>query len=282
MSDLGELGLSSYEEKVYRALLSLGSATAQQVSEASGVPMGRIYDVLNGLDARDIVRSQSTDPTTYAAVDPETAVDRLLAERRRELSAQADRYEAIAAEIGPELAATKPAESRFWTAPLGSETAVSLERDLFATAGETIRSAMSVPYADAPWERYEPEVDPFYESVGDDVEVRVLGHVAMAEAAPPETLADDAGAPPNVSVRVTTDLESTFDVIDDNEVSFHVPDPLDSGERLGVIHVRDDVMAGQLAEVFDRAWAEAAPLSEVTEAGAPGEDAVDAASDFEG
>lgn len=176
MSDLGELGLSSYEEQVYRALLSLGAATAQEVADVSGVPMGRIYDVLNGLDARDVVRSQSTEPTTYAAVDPDVAVERLLAERRRELAAQAERYEAIAESVGPELAATTPAESRFWTAPLGSDAAVSLERDLFAAADQTVRSAMGPPYADAPWDAYAAEVDPFYDAVGDEVTVRVLGH----------------------------------------------------------------------------------------------------------
>ncbi|WP_436928328.1 TrmB family transcriptional regulator [Halosimplex halobium] len=265
MSELGELGLSSYEEKVYRALLSLGSATAGEVSEASGVPMGRIYDVLNGLDARDIVRSQSTEPTRYAAVDPETAVDRLLAERRRELDAKAERYESIAEGIGPELAATKPAESRFWTAPLGSDAAVSLERDLFATAGDTVRSAMSDPYAAAPWERYEPEVDPFYEAVDAGVDVRMLVHAAMLDSAPPEAVERATAAPANVAVRVTTDLETTFDAVDGNEVTFHVPHPLAAGERLGVIHVRDGSMAGRLVEAFDRAWAAATPLSAVVE-----------------
>jgi len=272
MSDLGELGLSSYEEKSYRTLLSLGSATAQEVSAASGVPMGRIYDVLNGLDARDIVITQSTEPTRYAAVDPETAVDRLLAERRRELDAKAERYESIAEGIGPELAATTPAESRFWTAPLGSDAAVSLERDLFATAGDTVRSAMSYPYADAPWERYEPEVAPFYEVVDEGADVRLLGHAAMLDAASPAALDRVADAPANVSVRVATDLETTFDVVDGNELTFHVPHPTERGERLGVIHVRDESMAGRLADVFDRAWEAATPLSAVREGQAPGEE----------
>ena len=270
MSDLGELGLSSYEEKVYRTLLSLGSATAQEASDASGVPMGRIYDVLNGLDARDVVRSQSTEPTRYVAVDPESAVDRLLAERRRELDAREARYEGIAEGIGPELAATKPAESRFWTAPLGSDTAVSLERDLFASAGETVRSAMSEPYAAAPWERYEPEVDPFYETVDSGVDVRLLVRAAMLDAAPAAAIEGVADAPANVSVRVTPDLETTFDVVDGNEVTFHVPHPIERGERLGVIHVRDESMAGRLVEVFDRAWAAATPVSAVVDGGIPG------------
>ncbi|MFB6219023.1 MAG: helix-turn-helix domain-containing protein, partial [Halobacteriaceae archaeon] len=46
MADLGDLGLSEYESRAYRALLRTGPATAEELSEESGVPMGRVYDVL--------------------------------------------------------------------------------------------------------------------------------------------------------------------------------------------------------------------------------------------
>ncbi len=85
MSELGMLGLSSYEEKVYRSLLVTGAATATELSEISAVPKGRIYDVLNGLEARRLIRMRSSDPNQYVAVQPETVVDRLLAERAYEL-----------------------------------------------------------------------------------------------------------------------------------------------------------------------------------------------------
>lgn len=261
MSDLGELGLSSYEEQAYRSLLSLGAATAQEISDVSGVPMGRIYDVLNGLDARDVIRSQSTEPTTYTAVDPEVAVDRLLGERRRELAAQFERYERIAADVGPELATATPAESRFWTAPLGSDVAVSLERDLFSTADASVRSALSRPYADAPWERYEPEIQPFYDALDDGVTVRLLGHASILDGVGAAALTSTLDTPANVSVRLTDTLCNTFDVVDEDEVCFHVPNPLDSGERLGVIHLRDDSIAERLTDVFDRTWEAATPLA---------------------
>jgi sugar-specific transcriptional regulator TrmB len=263
MSKLGELGLSSYEEEVYRALLSLGSATAREVSEASGVPMGRIYDVLNGLDARDIVRTGATEPTTYAAVDPDTAAERLLAERERELATRAERYEELAAEVGPQLAATTPAESRFWAAPLGSDAAVSLVEDFFSRAEDAVYSAMGPPYAGAPWERYEPEVEPFDAAV-DGVEVRLLGSAAMVERVPDSVRRAYRDAE-GVSLRVTTDLTVTFDVVDGAECTLHVPHPTDRTERLGVVHVRDGAMAGRLAEVFERAWAEATPVSAVAD-----------------
>nr|WP_240792435.1 helix-turn-helix domain-containing protein [Salarchaeum sp. JOR-1] len=73
MTDLGELGLSSYEGKVYRTLLVTGAATASDLSDASEVPKGRIYDVLNSLNAHQLIRTKATDPTRYVAESPETA-----------------------------------------------------------------------------------------------------------------------------------------------------------------------------------------------------------------
>ena len=111
MTELGELGLSSYEEKVYRTLLVTGAVTAAELSEASGVPKGRIYDVLNGLEARKLIRLQSTDPKQYVAVQPETVVDRLLAERADELRQEWDRYRERAETIRSHLLPTPPTES---------------------------------------------------------------------------------------------------------------------------------------------------------------------------
>lgn len=42
MTELGELGLSSYEEKAYRTLLVTGAVTAAELSDTSGVPKGRM------------------------------------------------------------------------------------------------------------------------------------------------------------------------------------------------------------------------------------------------
>ncbi len=84
MATLRDLGLSEYEARVYRALLSAGPATAKELSRRSDVPMGRIYDVLNGLEATSLIRSQqSSRPKKYAPVEPETALPRLLEEKRR-------------------------------------------------------------------------------------------------------------------------------------------------------------------------------------------------------
>jgi sugar-specific transcriptional regulator TrmB len=265
MTDLGELGLSSYEEKAYRALLSLGSASAREVSDASGVPRGRVYDVLNGLESRELVRAGAGDPTTYAAVEPEVAVDRLLAERKRHLRARAERYEEIADRAGGELATATPTESRFWTAPLGSETAVTLVGEVFDAADDVVRSAMGAPYAGAPLARYEAEIDPFFDALDPDLGVELLVAAELLADVPPAVL-ESYEIPEAVEVRVTTDLTVSFDLVDGSRACFHLVHPLAIDERLGVIDVHDEELADRLDEVFSRVWADAVPVSALGDA----------------
>ncbi|MGB9987572.1 TrmB family transcriptional regulator [Salarchaeum japonicum] len=259
MSRLTALGLSAYEEKAYRGLLGRGPLVARDVSETSGVPMGRVYDVLNGLVARDLVTTRGDDPTRYAAVDPETAADRLLAERTRELDERAARYERLATELGNELTAVPPSGGQFWLAPLGSDAAVSLARSVFGDANETVRSAMGEPYAGAPWERYAPEIGAFDETLPSDHDVRVLIDERVLADAPQEVrerYRDRAG----VDVRVTTELTATFDLVDETRAYVHIPHPLDDGERLGAVEVRDDDLLTRLSELYERAWENADSL----------------------
>jgi len=155
MSDLGDLGLSSYEEAAYRALLGLGRATASEVAETGDVPKGRVYDVLNGLAARDLVRvHRGSEPRRYAAVDPETAVDRLLAERERELAAERERYADIAEATRTELSETVPVEGQFWEVGVGADDAVAAMREQFDRADDRLWSVVGPPYGES-----DPEAD---------------------------------------------------------------------------------------------------------------------------
>jgi sugar-specific transcriptional regulator TrmB len=263
MSKLGELGLSGYEEQVYRSLLTMGPSTAQSVSDQSGVPTGRIYDVLNGLEARDVVRTRATEPTTYVAVDPETVADRLLAERERELDTRAERYRSLADEVGDSLAATPPTESQFWTAPMGSEEALTLAGELYEAADSVVRSAMGEPYDGVDVDRYGAEIEASVESFAEGVEAQVLVTPGVLAGIPEEVLAGYADLPATTEVRVSDALTVSFDLVDDDRVCFHVPHPVDPQDRLGVIDMRDERLVAQLGDSFERVWEDATPLGTV-------------------
>lgn len=258
MSDLGELGLSSYEAKVYRALLGLGPATATEIAAASDVPRGRIYDVLNGLAAREIVAANETrEPTEYAAVDPEEAAEVLLAERERDLDARRERFQEIAASVGEDLAPVQPTTGRFWRATLGSEAAVSLIEQQFAVAEERIVSVMSGPYANADVSQYERELAAIEANVRDDLDLRVLVSEDLLDRVPTAVQRSVLEEMAMVEARAAPNLALTVDVVDGETVFVHVTDPFGDGDRLGVVSVRDEAFAGRIEATFDDVWARA-------------------------
>jgi len=77
LENLRSNGFTEYEAKAYVALVGLGMATAREVCEASGVPQGRIYDVLKQLTTKGYLEVQEGSPTRYRAGDPEVCFNSL-------------------------------------------------------------------------------------------------------------------------------------------------------------------------------------------------------------
>lgn len=95
---LKELGLTEYETRAYASLVSSGPTTAGGLSEASGIPQSRIYDVLSKLENRGWVESQSGRPARYRAKPP-SEVMRLVEIKREENFKKAS--DVIQKELGP-------------------------------------------------------------------------------------------------------------------------------------------------------------------------------------
>ena len=72
------LGLTEYEAKAYLSLIKIGVADAKTVSEISGVPRTRIYDVIHSLERRNLVQATSSSrPTKYSPLPIEATLDEL-------------------------------------------------------------------------------------------------------------------------------------------------------------------------------------------------------------
>lgn len=76
ISHLKELGLNTYESKVYLSLLKNHPATGYEVSKESGVPQARAYDTLKALENRGIVISTAGKPVTYLPIAPDELLNR--------------------------------------------------------------------------------------------------------------------------------------------------------------------------------------------------------------
>ena len=72
---LEKIGLTSYEIKTFSALLKSGEMTASDLSQKSGVPYSKIYEVLGTLEEKGWIGSDDSRPTKYFAKSPATGVE---------------------------------------------------------------------------------------------------------------------------------------------------------------------------------------------------------------
>ncbi|MFD1640466.1 TrmB family transcriptional regulator [Halohasta litorea] len=101
---LEEAGLSPYEAQVYVTLLDLGTASATEIADESGIPGPRIYDVLRSLADRGYAETYEQGTLQARAHDPTDVLE--------DLRERASQFEAAAAEVEtrweqPELKSNK-------------------------------------------------------------------------------------------------------------------------------------------------------------------------------
>ncbi|THE66858.1 TrmB family transcriptional regulator [Salinadaptatus halalkaliphilus] len=270
MASLRDLGLSEYEARAYRALLNTGPTTAKELSRASDVPMGRIYDVLNSIEQYNLVRSQTASrPKKYVAVEPSTALDRLLDDKKRELEEKAEQYESIVDDLANELDAAEPVEEQFWTAAVGPDETLDLLLERLAAADDHIVMVTADPIPQRDMQAVSEEVNAQLEDALDrGVSIDVLMTRKMVSS-----LSEKVGkryrttlqSRENYNVRTYEDEADSFNtgsfnIIDGVEVCIQVPNPLSSDDAFGMIDLKDPEFAASVHEEFAPKWDEAEPL----------------------
>lgn len=267
MASLEDLGLSEYEARAYRSLLKTGSATANDLSQVSDVPMGRIYDVMNSLEQNDLVRSRSdARPKTYVAVAPDMALDRLLATKKRELDEQADRYESIVDELTDDLETAEPLEETFWTTAVGPNEAVDLLVERLSACDTQVSMVLSA------YTQHFFDLDEIGTLVLEEltaamhrgVEIRLLVRPDLVSAFPDqildryqESLTDDD----RFSVRTSENVSGIFTLLDSSEVLIEVPHPLKNDAIFATIDLKDRELTDRVQTEFEPRWKEATELS---------------------
>lgn len=266
MASLRDLGLSEYEARVYRSLLQSAPTTAKELSRTSDVPMGRIYDVLNSLEALNLVRSQTASrPKKYVAVEPTTALDRLLENKHQELAEKARQYEEVVDTLVDELDVAEPVEGQFWTAAVGPEDTIELLTERLDAAEQRIVvvAANASPQFDLgiAGEKVTEHLDRALER-GVDISVLLTREIVSTL---PESVGERYAASladhPRFAVRTNDDATGTFNIIDDVEVCIEVDSPLDAGEAFAMIDLKDPEYVAEVHEEFDDLWRNAEPLS---------------------
>ncbi len=114
---LNELGLSVYEAKAYLALLERSSLNTADVSKISGVPRGRIYDVLDTLVKKGIASYKPGKLKKYSAINIDSLRENLIASGRREWDNKEENIQKITLTLKKKLVDIYPEENKV-TGPL--------------------------------------------------------------------------------------------------------------------------------------------------------------------
>ena len=74
ITPLLELGLNKYEAKVYLTLVGEGISTAKNISDITGIPYGKVYEIINTLAAKGFCIILPLKPMKCQAVSPKEAI----------------------------------------------------------------------------------------------------------------------------------------------------------------------------------------------------------------
>lgn len=264
LEKLKQLGLTSYEAQAYLSLLKMGDAEANEIAVDAAIPMGRIYNVLSGLEEKRLIRAQETRPKKYSAVEPTTAMERLSELRKEELKQAASQIDTLANDLISRLSDVKvnKPEKTFWTVAIGDESQ-ELVRESIQGAREEILFFMASKMTaervkrEILNEKYSGIMDSILETVKRGVDVRVILNsevdmCVLEESPAVKELMKRLGD--GFECRLAAIPSTAFDIIDMETVLLKMVNPLNPEELFAVVNVRDGKLAGELRKKFFAIW----------------------------
>lgn len=268
MNSLRDLGLSSYEDRAYRALVRLGGGTAAAVVEESGVPTGRIYDTLNGLESRDLVRVQTErEPKQYVPVEPTIAVDRLIEKRTAELEDRIESYKAHRSTILEQLGDIGTLTESFWTAAVGPDEVVTLLLERIEAAEDHVVIVSDVVPVHFDVEHQGTDfLDRLLDAMRREVTVSVLLQddvFTQMQHSFDDDIIQMTLEKGLFELRITEQIFDTFHLIDGAEVCLEVTDPLNPRRVIAMVDLRNQAFARRIGTGFQEAWETAIPIESI-------------------
>ncbi|HWG90756.1 MAG TPA: helix-turn-helix domain-containing protein [Candidatus Thermoplasmatota archaeon] len=272
---LTNFGLTQYEVDAYLALLSLGVAEGRVVSQKSGVPTSKIYDIMTHLEALGLITVQPSRPRKFQAREVGEAIEALKAVKRKE-------FEALTASL-PSLerhlrarAGESPRESVFWNVALTvrdigrqhlSKAAECKEEylvyvDLSGCLGPVL-SRLAGTGTPITAERDEQDLVRISEMFADlqkHLRTRPVNYRVLVGATPAERNAARAwiggvttprGLP---RFRIAEPGRQQFHVLDREGVILVIPNPSRPQQPLGSIYINDPRLAREVSESFEELW----------------------------
>jgi len=95
LKEMQKIGFTSYEAKIYLALLHRNPSTGYEISKISGVPQAKVYENILRLGNRGAVLNVGNDPVKYVPLPPEKLLKKVDAEFEKSIDALKSKLPAL-------------------------------------------------------------------------------------------------------------------------------------------------------------------------------------------
>jgi len=250
---LTALGLTPYGTRVYIALASSCTSRASDIADNAKVPRQRVYDILNDLMNRGMVERIVGKPNRYMAVEPTTAVKRLIQASRLELGRYEDLALRLAAQLRPAWGANRSSGAQPQQSGQITLTEVGQWCDL---AQHRVLTTTRPPFqglGDLSWLRHVERLTLaggtvrciYQDDILDDPDLLAKAH-CYAEA--------------GESARIASRVPTWMMVTDSRRALLPMPAADDAQPVDGVLLIDHSDVVSKLEEEFEALWVRSAPL----------------------
>ena len=248
-------GLTSYEAQAYLELLRSGKDYVRPLALKSGVPMGRIYNILQSLEFKGLITSDKARPVSYIAREPKIAISSLIAKKEQDL----DDLRSQASEFGRRLESLKNNENRVIRDVAFNENYIQH----FISKLEETKNILRIYYKVEKIKGNTVEEIQYFRNilkriVKKGVKIKyIIGGIGFQEIS--NNLSEYIPAIDGIKeIKIgvyNTNMQS-FDIIDEGQVLLKVSDPIDPTSIFSLIYIQDPEFANRLIHKFDQMWKE--------------------------
>jgi len=258
------MGLTVSEIRAYLALLKKGTAEAKTIHKLSGVPFGKIYQVLYSLEKRGLVSVQYSRPRLFMAVPPATAIGSLLKRKEEDLEKFIDMAPEVEEELN-RIYTPEEGSDNFWTVIMDR---LPMEKILERVSTETMEELLV--YFNHPLEDTGPGVGGIIDGIDMEstvdrlsgmldrgVRIKVLRGVRSGkrDGFGSDKIFGKVNKRFDIQVRYTEYFTNPFIVMDRQKVFFIIWDPL-SGDlsSIATVYLWNRQLARKLVDKFHEVW----------------------------
>lgn len=241
--DLRAFGLSGWEAKAYLALVIKGTVTAPLLSNASRIPLSKIYDVLRGLRGKGLVETWATRPYRWRATEPVSALKKIIEQREETIKDLVK----LRKNMLPQLNQPQGDGWQVWIAN-GKRAFLGRAVEMIDRA-ENIGSAMSSRFSRRP-----ALDDALVAALRRGVAIRMLGTLSPDNTSAPRA-AWYAGAGAEVRI-LPMAVHAILGLSDRKEAAIRI----DNGGESDFIWANHPALVNIMNGYFDNLWERAAPL----------------------